>query len=591
MIVDILVSARRQLPSRSLVAAACVAAFPACGRERSTSSGGPRDAATSFIDGETVGALDGAVPLPGHVDVLTQHNDLLRTGQNLFETTLTTSNVNSSKFGKLFSVPVDGLIYAQPLVVTSTPIAGAGTHDVVIVATMHNSVYAFDANSGGDPLWNVNLGPSVPNTAIGPINAVTGKPLGTQNIQVEVGILSTPVIDRANGLIYLTRKDYTNSTQSLMFHVLDLASGKDMPGSPITISATATGTGAMNSGTTLSLDPTKHAQRPGLLLVNGTVYIAFASHEDYPPYHGWILGYQYSSITQTITQTQVFNVTPDGSEGGIWMSGQGLVSDGSSIYALVSNGTVTAPAGGTSYGESFLKLSLDLEVQDWFIPYNFDELNEDDVDLGSGGPVLIPGTNPPMITGGGKSGVLFLVNTTNMGHLGTVDNMATQSFRATNSIYGAPVVWTGTGAPLFYLWGMGDPLKEYQMANGVFVETPVATSGTNVTPRVNGQDPVGALAVSSNGGTAGTGIIWAAKPLANPDHATVLNTFYAFDALTLSELWDSNQNVADNAGYYAKFVPPTVANGKVYLASCQPPGGTPTSVIVYGLPAGAGAGH
>jgi hypothetical protein len=575
------------------VAATCVAVLLACGHSSSKNTSGTSDAGLLTVptpDGGTVGALDGAAPAVGHVDVLTQHNDVSRTGQNLYETTLTTSNVRSATFGKLFTLPVDGIIYAQPLIVTSTPIADAGVHDVVIVATMHNSVYAFDANSGGAPLWQVNLGPSVPNTEVGPFNDAGTQRLGTQNIQVEVGILSTPVIDRDNGLIYLTRKDYTSSVQTLKFHVLSLATGQDMPGSPATITASVEGTGT-NSGTTITLDPILHAQRPALLLANGVVYMAFASHEDYRPFHGWILGYQYDAAKKAITKPLVFNVTPDGTEGGIWMSGQGLLSDGTGIYANVANGSVTAPTGGSSYGESFLKLSFDLQPQDYFVPYDFDDLNTDDIDMGAGGPVLIPGTSPPMITGGGKSGVLYLVNTTNMGHLGTVDNMASQWFQATTAIYGAPVVWTGTGAPLLYLWGVGDPLKEYSMSGGLFNETPVATSRAIVTIPARGQDPVGALSVSSNGAASGTGIVWAAKPLQNPDHATVPGIFYAFDALTLNELWDSSQNAArDSSGYFAKFVPPTVANGKVYLATCALPTNGPSSVSVYGLLPGVDAG-
>jgi hypothetical protein len=566
----------RHLPLGVLTLAAV-----ACG---SSTKSAPKDAGSGLRDALPYDAklvdVDSGHVQQGHVDVLMQHNDVSRTGQNLNETVLTTSNVAVGTFGKLLTLPVDGLIYAQPLIVTGYPLGDAGTRDLLVVATMHNSVYAFDANSGA-PLWQVNLGPSVPNTAIGPINPMTGKPQGTLNIQVEVGILSTPFIDRVNGLIYLTRKDYTNSVQSLKLHVLDLATGKDKAGSPATITAEVPGTAEdANDAGMITMNPGYVAQRPGLLLFQNTIYLAFASHEDFQPYHGWILGYTYSASAGTLTQTHVFNVTPDGEEGGIWNSGQGLLTDGTSIYALASNGTVTVQNGGKSYGEAFLKLSPELVVQDWFIPVNYGNLNRSDIDLGSGGPVLIPGTSPLLIAGGGKQGIMYVVDTTNMGHLGTVDDENTQEWQAvTHSIYSPPVLWTGGGDPRLYVWGSGDVLREYELENGLFETTPEATTGTDAaTPNFIAQDPTGNLAVSSNGSMPGTGIVWACKPLSNPDHMTVAGTFFAFDAMTLKELWDSNQNAArDSCDSYAKFVPPTVANGRVYLATHS------KEVLVYGL--------
>jgi len=335
-------------------------------------------------------------------------------------------------------------------------------------------------------------------------------------------------------------------------------------------------------------------QRPGLLLLNGTVYMAFASHEDFPPYHGWIFGYTYSASAGTYTQTQVFNVSPDGIEGGIWMSGQGLASDGTSIYPLTSNGSVTVQLGGKSYGEAFLKLTPDLEVQDWFIPNEWEDMNAGDWDLGAGGPLLIPGTSPQLVVGGGKEGKLYVVNTTNMGHLAPKTDLNTQEFfvhdggsarNGLGNIYGAPVVWTGNGVPRLFVWPSGDVIKGYDLHDGLFDTNPIAgpTALSNVVSPM--QDPVGSLSVSSNGSTSGTGIVCGTRPSTNPDHQPVPGTFYAFDADTLTELWGSNQNPSRDAmGYYAKFVPPTVANGKVYLANWAELGSTtPASILVYGL--------
>jgi hypothetical protein len=508
------------------------------------------------------------------VDVLTQHDDVARTGQNVHETSLTTSNVNAAHFGKLWSLPVEGLVFAQPLVVSQYALGGT-TRDVLLAATAHNVVYAFDANAAGAPLWSVNLGPTVPSTEIA---VPCLGPGGAQNIQVEVGILSTPVIDRVHGLVYVTNMTYVDQVQEMWIHALDLATGGDVPGSPLAITATVPGN-AYDAGATQSLDAPKHAQRPALLLLDGVVYLAFASHEDCQPYHGWILGYRYDTSAKTFSQSAVFNASMDGREAGIWQSGQGLVSDGQSVFAVTGNGTLTAQNGGTSYGESFIRLSPALAVEDWFAPVGFATLNFEDGDLGAGGPILLPGTSPPLLVGGGKAGVLYVVDATNMGHLGVGTDTNVQEWRATRSIFGAPAVWTGGGALRLYLWGAGDILREFVFTKGLFETTPVAVDPVR-TPNVPG-DPAGILSVSSNGSLPGTGIVWAVAPNAAPGHATVPGTLYAFDALTLHGLWDSNLVASRDAlGNYAKIVAPTVANGKVYMATGS------QAIAVYGLLAG-----
>ncbi len=515
---------------------------------------------------------EGGTTGPTGVDVLTHHNNVARTGENLSETVLTTSNVNVNSFGKLFSLPVQGQVYAQPLVVTNVAVGGK-MRDVLIVATMHNVVYAFDANLGGAPLWEVTLGPTVPAADLIPTgDAAVHAMWTTLNIQPEAGILSTPVIDRDNGYIYLAREDFTGGVQSFKVHVLSLATGQDEPGSPTTVAASVPGTPA--DGGSLTFSAVHQAQRPGLLLLNGTVYLGFGSHDDNFPFAGWVLGYTYNAAAGSLAQTHVFNVTPDGNGGGIWASGQGLVTDGQSIYVATGNGTSSAWSGGSSYAQSFIKLSPDLEVLDWFMPYNYADLTEIDYDLGSAGPVLIPDTSPQLITGGGKEGVVYVVDTTNMGHLGTVDNMGTQFFQATTHlIFSSPVIWSAGGTRM-YVWGNGDVPHAYSFKNGAFDTSAIATGPVTST----GAAGPACMSLSSNGATAGTGILWASVPLQNPTAKTVAGMLYALDALTLTELWTSADNASrDGVGNYAKMSLPTVANGKVYLGTFS------QQVLVYGL--------
>jgi hypothetical protein len=238
--------------------------------------------------------------------------------------------------------------------------------------------------------------------------------------------------------------------------------------------------------------------------------------------------------------------------------------------------------GGKSYGEAFLRLNTSLVVQDWFTPVEWSMLNAEDIDLGSGGPVLIPGTSPPLLVGGGKEGKLYVVDSTSMGHLGVTDDMNTQEWPLVpppdaRSIYGSPVLWTGSPTQTLFIWAVGDFVRKFAMTGATFNETPVAL-GTVSNLQVGGQDPVGNLAITSSGSTAGTGILWGMRPNANPDHTTVAGTFYAFSADDLHTLWSSAMNSArDGMGSYAKFVPPTVANGKVYLATHS------NQLLVYGL--------
>ncbi len=320
----------------------------------------------------------------------------------------------------------------------------------------------------------------------------------------------------------------------------------------------------------------QHLQRAALTLVNGVIYVAFASHEDFLPYHGWVLAYSAANLQQLAT----YNTTPNSGAGGIWMSGQGLVADSNhNVYLLTGNSVRATENAVGDYGESFLKLGLSgnaLSVLDFFKPHNYDSLNAVDNDLGSGGPVAIPGT--AYIVGCGKQGLLYLVNTNDMGRLQPTTDRVVQEFQATNG-WGAPVFWNNPSAPTLYIWGVNDSLKAfmYNVTNGKF-NTPFAAASSVKTPR-GGGDPCGALSVSSNQSLAGSGIVWATIPLANPEHVTVHGRLYAFDATNVSkELWDSGQNASrDDYGNFAKFVAPTVANGKVYVATDS------LQVCAYGL--------
>ncbi len=496
--------------------------------------------------------------------VLTQHNDLSRSGANPNETILTTSNVHESSFGKLFSLQIDGYTYAQPLYDPGVAISG-GTHNVVYVATAHDSVYAFDADTGTE-YWHVSLGTPVPSTVI-----------NTQNILVEVGIISTPVIDPSTGTLYAVAKTYENNVQIFRLHALDITSGAEKFGGPVQISASVSGSGEQSSGGKVPFVASRENQRAAVTLVNGIVYLAFASHEDYSPYHGWLLGYKASNLQQV----QVYNVTPNSGEGAIWMGGQGLVADSSNnLYLITANSTQSSENASGDYGESFLKLvpsGNSLTVADYFKPKNYDSLNANDADLGSTGAFAIPGTS--YIAGGSKSGMLYVVNTSNMGKLNTSSDQVVQEFQADNGLWGSPAFFNNT----MYIWGVSEPLKAYQFSGGHFNTSPSSQSAYSPP----GGTTSGSVSVSSNGTTPGTAIVWATSPTGDPDHATVGGNLYAYDATNLGTLlWSTSQDSSrDNYGNFAKFVAPTIANGKVYVGTDS------GQVAVYGLLAGGGGSN
>ena len=410
------------------------------------------------------------------VSVLTQHNDLARTGQNLSESILNTSNVNVASFGKLFWRTVDGYVYAQPLYVSNL-LVGGKTRNVLYVATEHNSVYAFDADDPAQavPLWHVNLGTPVPSQDICVISGNTNpQNCPYLDINSEIGITSTPVID--SGIMYVVARTKTGSNgYHFVLHALDITSGAEQPSSPMEITGQVMGNGLGSSNGILAFDPAYHLQRPGLLLMNGVVYIAFGSVGDIGTFHGWMMGYDAT----TLQQTMIFNVTPNGKDGGIWEAGQGLVGDGlNSIYVMTGNGAFDANSSGRDYGDSILKMdtSSGLVVSDYFTPSNQAALFDHDTDLGSGGPVLLPGTS--LVVGIGKDKLFRVVDTTNMGRFNSGFDGDVQEFTASSDDYlGSPVYWDSpNNGPVVYLWGSHDFLTAYKLAGGQFQTTPATQS-------------------------------------------------------------------------------------------------------------------
>ncbi len=506
----------------------------------------------------------------GPLAVLTQHNDNARTGDNLSETLLNTKSVRPKTFGKLGTLSVDGYLYAQPLYVQNVRVPNKGLHNVVYLATAHNSVYAFDADtlSAKTPLWKVNLGPSVPATEV-----YTTK---WTDMRIEIGITSTPVIDPFTNTIFVEAKTKEHGTYVQRLHALDITTGAEKPGSPVEIKASVPGTGMASVSGQVAFDPVKQLQRPGLLLANGTVYLAFGSHADSPPFHGWILGYD----VRTLAQTCVFNLTPNGDEGAIWQAGMGMASDPSgSIYAMVGNGTFDADKGGPDYGDSILRLAAQpgtLAVQDYFTPYNQESLSDNDQDTGASGPLLIPNTN--LLLGGGKNGWLYLTQTNKMGHYqDTSDSQIVESFQITHgNCHGSAVYWNGPSGPQVYIWPEYAHLTAFRLSAGKLNPTPASESAVAVPDGM----PGAFLSVSADGSKAGTGIVWSSAPYdANANWETVPGILRAYDASDLShEIWDSKRNPGrDDAGMFAKFCAPTIINGKVYLSTFS------NQLQVYGL--------
>ncbi|HMD85557.1 MAG TPA: pyrrolo-quinoline quinone [Terriglobia bacterium] len=512
--------------------------------------------------------------------VFTQRYDNGRTGANTQEVLLTPSNVTESRFGRLFSLPTDGQAYAQPLYMENVSIPNQGVHNVVFVATQHDSVYAFDADSQSTtPLWHVSFVNTTAGVTTVPCQDVYGAGPGDCDISPEIGITSTPVIDPTGGTLYVTAKTReplgsnscsNNGTYNYCYrlHALDITTGVDKFGGPVMISANVPGTGYDSVSGTVTFTALYHLQRPGLLLLNGTIYVGFGSHGDDDPYHGWLMAYNAT----TLQQVAVFNVTPNGQRGAIWQAGGGISADPSgSIYIVTSNGTFDANAtGGVDYGDSGLKMQLQsgkFQVMDYFTPANQAVLSEEDLDLGSSPAMILPdqpGPNPHLLATGGKDGRIWLVNRDNLGHLQANDGGAVQVIPdGSDGLFGGGTYWNGN----LYVQEKGDFLKQFPLQNGM------AQSPTSSAFQVGYPNP--APVVSANG--TNNAVLWLVEADAfRTGGPAVLRAFDASDVT--NEIYDSTQapNQRDQAGPAVKFVVPTIANGKVYV-------GAAGEVDVYGL--------
>ena len=492
-------------------------------------------------------------------NVLTHRNDLNRTGATLNEIKLNSVNVNSRQFGKLFTREVDGQIYAQPLYVSALTFPDQSVHNVVYVATEHNSVYAFDADDSetAQALWQVNLGTPVLSTEISATY---------RDLMPEVGITSTPVIDLDSQTIYVVAKSKNTNDGSYhqKLHALNLVTGQNQANSPMEITASVPGSGVGSVDGTVIFDPLYHLNRPGLLLLNGVLYLAFGSHGNRGPHHGWLLGYD----ARTLQQVAVFNTTPDSDGGSIWQSGQGVVADSNAnIYLTTGNGPFNFQDGRRDYGDCALKFSTrnGLSVVDYFTPHNTDVLNQFDIDLGAGGPVLLPGVNRLVFAG--KDTVLRVLDTENLGGFNPQSDQIVQQFQPSSGrMFGAPVYWESpTYGKAIYYWAAGDVLKVYKLLNGKLQEFEAAKSDAMTPAGISNAAP---MSLSANGNKPGTGILWATGSLqGDANRNTVPGILRAFDASDLTkELWNSELNAErDAVGNFAKFCPPTVANGKVYV--------------------------
>lgn len=496
----------------------------------------------------------------GQANVLTYHNDNARTGQNTNETILTVANVNAVTFGKLFCYPVDGYVYAQPLVVTNVTIPSAGVYNVVYVATEHDSVYAFDAdNIGGTnsaPLWQASfIDPSAG------VTTVYSSDANCTDLVPEIGITSTPVIDPASGTLYVAAKTEeivdTEMTFVYRLHALDITTGAEKFGGPVVIQPSVAGWGDGNDGQgQVPFFSRYQMNRPGLLLVNGVVYVAFASHCDNSPFHGWLLGYD----AQTLEPAGVFNSTPNGGLGGIWQAGGGPASDADgNIFLITGNGTFDPI--NSNYGDSFLKLCVTngLSLVDYFSPYDQQALADNDEDLGSGGVVLLPDLTgnaaAHLLAGAGKEGTIYLIDRDNMGHFN--EGADTQIIQSLPGIIGSCFCTPAYFNNMLYYVGEGDPIEAFEISDGFLFATAAAQGATAF------GFPGATPSISANG--TNDAIVWAIQSDAYESGGPAV--LHAYDANDVGqELYNSSQAGAwDKAGGAVKFSVPTVANGKVYV--------------------------
>jgi outer membrane protein assembly factor BamB len=508
-----------------------------------------------------------AVAAAPAVNVLTYHNDLARTGQNLQEVILTPANVNPAGFGKVGFYPTDGQVYAQPLYLSHQTVAGAG-HNVLYVATEHDSVYAFDADTGA-VLWQTSL--------LGAGEAPSDD-RGCGQIAPEIGVTATPVIDPGagpRGTLYVVgmSKDRASHYHQRL-HALDVITGAEMPGSPADIQAECPGSGENSIHGRLVFDPAQYKERTGLLLLHGVIYTCWASHCDHPPYNGWIIGYD----ARTLARVAVLNLTPNGTEGAVWASGAAPAADADgSIYLLAGNGTFETELDARGFprrqdfGNAFLRLSTaggQLAVADYFTMKNVVWESSVDWDLGSGGVLRLPdctdadGRVRRLAIGAGKDQTIYVVDCDRLGGFHADRNDIHQELTGAlaGQEYGMPAYFNGT----VYYGAMTDAIRAYPVIQARLAATPSSQTKNKFT--YPGTTP----GISAHGATHG--IVWAIEWR---DPAVL----HAYDARDLArELYDSNQppNGRDQFGPGIKFATPTIANGRVFV-------GAATGVAVFGL--------
>ena len=478
-----------------------------------------------------------------------------RTGANTNEVLLSPSNIDKNNFGRLFSYPIDYQSLAQPLYVPNVNIPGKGVHNVVYVATMADSVYAFDAESNAganaDPLWRVNFtdpGNGI-TTASGPFLPCATDDSHGPGFSQE-GIVATPAIDSATNTMYVVAKILDNGTVRHQLHAIDLGTGQEREGSPVTISATTTS----NAGHVVNFNSLHQKNRPGLLLANGRVYIAFGSNYCNDNNYSWVLGYDAASLQQT----GVFNTNPDHGLTSIWQAGGGLAADDEgNIYPLTSEGNFDVDVGGQGYTHAVLKLSPDLVLLDWFIPGSVAFLNAHDLDLSGCSPVILPdqdGPYPHVLVASGKQGTIYVLNRDNLGLYAPDDHQIIQELvGVVGSMRGAPVYWNNR----MYFSAKADQLKVFSVSGGMLSSAPVVAT----TQKLTGAH---APTISSNGDT--NGVVWTLNG----------GQLWVYDALNLKMLYNSHQVARDVLPEVSHFVSQTVSNGRVYIA-------TRTTLEVFGL--------
>jgi hypothetical protein len=567
---------------------------------------------TATVSGSTGTAYVAVTDLAG---VQTFHNDQARDGVNAREFALQAVTLNTSTFGKLFSCSVDGAVYAQPLWVKGVNIGG-GTHNVLVVATAHDSAYVFDADASPCvTYWHVNLLDTLHGGTAGEAS-VTWNDVGNcfGDIYPEIGVIGTPVIDPSTKTIYLVSASESNPHNSgncsrttgnfyHRLHALDLLTGSEKYNAPVTIAAQVPGTGDGSVNGIVSFNSQLHHNRGGLAEYGGKIYIPFSAHEDATPYHGWVIAYQATNVQQ---QVAVFNTTPNGvggADGGIWGGGSAPAVDaGGDLYVSTGNGIFDElpPPPNNDYGDSILRLhyaignslnGINLSTAGYFTPYDQGTLAQYDTDLGSGGVVLFPkqnGSGPQnLLTQVGKEGVVYLIDRDNMGQYNSGNNnQIVQSFKGPSfGIWGSPALWQNN----LYVGGQSDNIRQFTFnpTTELFNESTASKS-----PGAFGY-PGATPSVSSQGGSHG--VVWTidsslygyASPNGGvncyvvpvPPACTGPAILHAYNATNLAqEYWNSTlaANNRDQAGNAVKFVPPTIANGKVYV-------GTRTEVTVYGL--------